>query len=227
MIVQIPRINRGSTVPADGWHRETAWIADYPAGLNDVIAVIGAYSGTTTRLLIERAPEATFHLFEPQDWAIKQLRERFPLPNVHIHPFGLGDRTGRFQMALYTSNGCTFMKGGRQFKEGGDGWFTADQMEFTAAMQSIGIGQIHHASINIEAFEYVLIPYMARTGWLARCKTLGVSWHDTSFNTVLPGPYTWQGEPVPTWAEVQALLAETHDVQLEIDNWQTWVRRES
>lgn len=226
-MIQTPSLNLTTTNPAMiGWHRESSWLADYPANEQSVVFVIGAYSGTTAGLLLDVLPQAKYHLFEPQDWAVAQLQERFGhLPNVRICAFALGDRIGTFPMALYTSNGCTFVEGSIEYSQEPQHWTNGRMEEIARWCESAGIAEIHHASLNIEGYEYILLPHMARTGWLSRCKTIGISWHGSQWNTVVPGPFTWQGDPVAEYDEVQDILARDHRLVLEIDNWQSWVRR--
>ena len=225
--LQFPALNRTPTLPSEaGWHRESTPLRGLLRPSDAPIFIIGAYSGTTTQLLIDVHPERVFYLFEPQDWAIRQLRERFgSMPNVRIFPFGLGDRSGTLPMCLYTSDGCTFMKGGIEFKEDPQYWCEGEMMEFSEFMARQTAQKIAHASLNIEGYEYVLLSHLARTGWLERIETLGVSWHGSEFKTVVPGPFTYFGDPVPPWEDMQTLLATTHDLILSIDNWQTWGRR--
>lgn len=229
MIEQIPALNLTGTDPRIlGWHRETTFLKSYPPKGDPNIFVIGAYSGTIAGLLIEQLPDARHWLFEPQDWACKQMRERFGhLANVHICEHGLGDRTGRFRMGLYTSYDCTFLRSQAvPFKDIAGTWFDGSLVEFSEFCRSQGLESVYYTSINVEGFEYVLIPHLARTRWLERMWCVGVSWHDTRFNCPVPGPYLWQGEPVAGLDETKTILAQTHDLVLSIDNWQSWVRRE-
>lgn len=208
------------------WHRETSPLLELPPeGENRTIFVIGAYSGTVAGLLIKQHPTYEYHLFEPQDWAYEQLREKFgDLNNVHTHQFGLGDRSGTFQMALRGAYDCTFMRASVPFDD--DSKFDAELVEFGEFMERESIDDIYYATLNIEAYEYVLLPHMAQIGWLERCQVLGLSWHDnTLFNSPVPGPYTWLGEQVLQYEDIQELLVKTHEIHLEIDNWQTWKRR--
>jgi len=208
------------------WYRETSFLLDYPSRAEyPVILVIGALVGVIAKLLLDQHPEADHHLFEPQDWACERLREKFgDRPNVHIHQFGLGDQNGIFQMGLYRSDSCSFMRGLIPLKDGT--WFDGELKEFEQCMGELGIEGIYYASINIEAYELVLLPHMARVGWLERCETIGISWHDDIKKTTdYAGPYSWLGHKVPgSWA-MQDILGETHKKVLELDNWQSWARK--
>lgn len=225
--IQIPSINLTGTNPAMlGWHRETTPLLTLlPKDEDLTIFIIGAYSGTIAKLLLEQYPGAKHCLLEPQDWACEMLRGKFGgFPNVTVYQKGLGDRSGIFRMGLYKSYDCSFMRGGIPFKDGT--WYDAELAEFGAFMQEEGVESISYATLNIESYEYVLLPHMARIGWLEKCQVLGLSWHDARFNTPVKGPYTWLGEPVVSYEDVQEILQQTHRIVLEIDNWQTWERRE-
>jgi len=229
VIAQIPAINLTGTDPGKaGWHRETTPLAAYPPKGEPNIFIIGAYSGTIAGLLIDQEPQAKHYLFEPQDWACKVLRDRFSqYPNVEVCEFGLGDTTGLHKMCLYTSYDCTFLRSQTvMFSDDPAAWHDGWMMEFGDFMEMCQLKSIWYASINIEGYEYALIPYLQETGWLDKIEVLGVSWHDARFNCPVPGPYVWQGNVLPSYEQMQELLAETHKLVLEIDNWQTWVRKD-
>jgi FkbM family methyltransferase len=216
--VQIPALNLTGTDPAvPGWHRETSPPqALLPDGEDLTIFVIGAYSGTVAGMLLEQHPAAKHYLFEPQDWACVTLREKFgQFPNVKVCQEGLGDRSGVFHMGSYQTYDCSFMRGPTPYTGKTVG---ARLIEFEEFVRREGIRSIDYATLNIEAYEYVLLAHMSKIGWLEKCQMLGISWHQA------PGNYTWLDEPAASYAEVQELLKETHRLVLSIDNWQTWER---
>ncbi|MDP2660356.1 MAG: hypothetical protein Q8R28_06475, partial [Dehalococcoidia bacterium] len=136
-------------------------------------------------------------------------------------------RSGTFRMGLYQTDTCSFMRGPTPFKDitGPGGWFDGKLVDFGEFMRREQLKSIYYASVNIEGYEYVLIPYWAGTGWLKRIQTIGISWHDARFNSPQPGKFTFLGKPVPEYEEIQGLLAQTHNLVLSIDNWQSWVRK--
>lgn len=219
--VQIPAINLTSTDPAiPGWHRETTFLRDYPSDKDSVIFIIGAFNGTIAALMLLEKPDARYYLFEPQDWAAEQLRGKFgDKPNVKVCEFALGDRNGKFQMARYGSDFCTFIRGSQPLTPGAEGYFDAQMREFGSFVEEEGIEAIFHASINIEHYEYVLIPYLEQIGWLSRIDTLGISWH-----ALEEGHRFLDGDPI-TFDETEYGLKEGHEVVLSIDNWQSWARK--
>ncbi len=229
-IIQIPALNLTGTDPSViGWHRETTFLKSYPPKGEPNIFVIGAYSGTIAGLLIEQMPYANHFLFEPQDWAVTQLNQKFGhLVNVRILPFALGDRSGVLRMGLYQTDTCSFMRGPIPFKEieGPGGWYDGEIVEFGEFMKREQLKNVYYASINIEAYEYVLLPYLSHIGWMKRCQTIGISWHDARYCSPIGGPFTYLGQAVPVYEDMQELLAKTHILVLSIDNWQTWVRKD-
>lgn len=220
--VQVPTINLTSTDPSiPGWHRETTFLRSYPSGSDPIILVIGVYNGVIAQLLVEQIPDARFYLFEPQDWAAAQLREKFGhLSNVKVCEFALGDRNGTFQMAFYGQDTCSFVRGPTPLTPGHEAFFDGRMREFTEVMGEEGIENAYYAFINVESYEHVLLPHLERSGWLERLDAIGMSWHQQS------GPVTWLGEPTTPPEELRDILAKRHDLVLDIDNWQSWVRRD-
>lgn len=212
--VQVPAINRTTTDPRiPGWHRETTFLNDYPPGPDPVVFVIGALTGTIAGLLIEQLPAAQHYLFEPQDWAAAELRQKFgQLPNVKVCEFGLGDRSGRFEMGLYGAEYCSFMRGDTPLGPR-DRLFDGELVEFGAFMEREGLDEVYYASLNIEGYEFVLLPHMADSGWLEKCRTVGISWHR---------PCRWLGSMSASQPAVNERLGESHELVLSIDNWQSW-----
>lgn len=230
MIEQIAALNLTGTDPRKaGWHRETWPLSAYPPKGDANIFVIGAFGGTIAGLLIEQMPDARHYLFEPQDWACKQLAEKFGhISNVRILPFAVGDRSGVLRMGLYQTDTCSFMRGPMPFKnmQGPGGWYDAQMVDFDQFMRREKLETVYYAKMNIEAYEYVLLPHLARTAWLEKCQIIGISWHDARYCRPIGGPFTYLGGEVPVYEDMQELLGKTHDLVLSIDNWQTWVRRE-
>jgi hypothetical protein len=93
-------------------------------------------------------------------------------------------------------------------------------------MQQQAIQEVYYASLNIEGYEYILLPHVARTVGLSHWQTIGISWHDARYNSPVGGPFTYLGQPAPVYEDMQELLGKTHDLVLSIDNWQSWVRRD-
>jgi FkbM family methyltransferase len=179
------------------------------------------YNGVIAELLIEQMPKARFYLFEPQDWAAEQLRGKFGhLPNVKVCEFALGDRSGTFQMAFYGQDTCSFMRGPTPLTPGYEAFFDGRMEEFTEVMEQEGIEEVYYAFVNVESYEHVLLPYLERTGWMDKLQTIGMSWHLSA------GPITWLGEPTVPHEDLQGILAKRHDLVLEIDNWQSWAKKQ-
>lgn len=62
---------------------------------------IGSHEGYTVDRFLEGRRGETIHAFEPAPGAREVLRRRMARhPNVHVHPFAVGDRTGRLELFL-------------------------------------------------------------------------------------------------------------------------------
>lgn len=222
MIDQIPALNLTGTSPSDqNWHRETSFLRSFPPEADPNIFVIGAYTGTITELLIDQMPHANYWLFEPQDWACQALGEKFEhLANVNVCDFGLGDHNGVLEMAHYETYFCSFCRGPTPLSHDCKMLPNAKIVEFGDFMRQEGLKDIYHASLNIESYEFVLIPHLMRTGWLRHFQTMGISWHDGGGSL-----YSYLGKPLAGWDEVHRYLEQHHRLVLSIDNWESWVRK--
>lgn len=66
---------------------------------------IGANIGVASRYLAWRFPEATVHAFEPVPGNVEILNlNAAGVPRIHVHPFGLSDRNGTFDLYVPTAD---------------------------------------------------------------------------------------------------------------------------
>ena len=69
---------------------------------NPTIIEIGCHDGETTQWFIDKFQNPQIHCFEPDPRVIEKFRRRFSNNvNIHLHPFALGESTGR--MPFYQS----------------------------------------------------------------------------------------------------------------------------
>lgn len=197
---------------------------DWPLGFDvpdTVVVEVGGFEGRWLAGMAERY-EATFHAFEPQPWAADRLEQRVlqqlgPNSALAVHRFGLGRTDSALPMRGWNTDACSFLKD--------DAWYERHPGE---GRRDEGIGQIRPVGrvfaqlglertdvlmMNIEGFEYVLLPEMARGGLLHRIEHIAVQFHD-GYDTEA------------TEAEVRELIGRTHDVRWDWPGTLTaWTRR--
>jgi len=120
---------------------------------------IGANIGIMSYHLSKRFPSATIHAFEPMPdnlEVLKKITLKYGLKNVEIHPFALGETSGKLKMIL-PHNGKTKMQGlshvkHESIKEWNEGEeFEVESKTLDELFQNTSIQGI---KIDVENFEY-------------------------------------------------------------------------
>lgn len=147
------------------WASETRQAANNPEhewdklaihwpGLNEqsIVFEIGSYKGRWALQMAERYnPE--LYCFEPQGWACNVTKHVLQKYNAHVFNYGLGVENAIMPMGEFETDGCSFLRDTRRHGVGE----IRDIVEFIA---SFDIPVIDVCLINIEGYEYELVPYM-------------------------------------------------------------------
>lgn len=164
--------------------------------------------------------------FEPQEWAHERLRARvidrgemvYPAATLEVEPYGLsaGER-GRFEMGGWGTDACSFLLDDAYFtehpEEGRRDRGLGELRPVAEAFDGLGLSEVAVMCVNIEGYEYKLIPAMAAAGLLPRIAHLMIQFHrahDPSRRLE---------------AEIRAALAPTHDLAWEWPALACWTRR--
>ena len=170
-------------------HRLLAW--DIRPG--DAVLIIGGFFGTTVQYILDLYPEAVVYTADPQPECYEYLRRRFANdPRVHVLPYALGDCYGSFPMSRVGTDMASFMLDDVPEIMG-------EMQEFGAVMQSLGIERLAWLHMNIEGYEYVLLPHLLEIGWLPRIGQLAIAAH------ALPGDSRAQ-----SWGATRRRIEHTH-----------------
>lgn len=181
---------------------------------SSVAVVIGAFEGRTAQAIHELYGCQIF-AFEPVEHACELFRQRLNgAPNVVLEPYALGAMAGVFPMEEHSNYGASFV--GRRFGE-----FAPDarQMgqgemrEMKPALSDLGIREIDLLVMNIEGYEFYLLPYMLRHKMLEAVRYLLVQFH-------------LKVEVEPGLTEICAQLNLTHRCRWDNGpSWMSWERR--
>jgi FkbM family methyltransferase len=149
--------------PEHEWDRRAL---DWPLTMSSVVVEVGGYCGRWALQIAERYGSRLF-VFEPQAWAADVCRAVLG-KRANVYNVALGDQDATLPMGDYETDGCSFGKDGTQ----GMG-----QMREIGAMfeQCQITNRIDLMLMNIEGYEYTLIPYMLSVG--IRPKRLMVQCH--------------------------------------------------
>lgn len=117
-----------------------------------MVIEVGGFHGRWAKEINERYhPQLV--IYEPQTWLAEELSQTFVNDtNVTVKPYGLGTAPGKCTMYSYGTDGCSFIKGNETAL--GPGTLVEANMEL-AQYEPIDV-----MLINIEGYEYKLIPHL-------------------------------------------------------------------
>lgn len=187
---------------------------DLPRASTCIVA--GAYKGAVMELLDEMYSPERIVGFEPQRWAFEHAWLRVSdRTNCLIVPWGLGAGVnGLFPMAAYETDECSFVgigdeRGPIRSQQRGTGRL----VEMRAALDFLRLNAIDLAVLNMEGYEYILLPYMIEHGIHRQIDRFAVQFHP-KFGTD------------ETYRSICTTLDATHDVTMDdFPRWVLWRRR--
>jgi FkbM family methyltransferase len=127
---------------------------NWPLSHDSVVVEVGGYKGRWA-LQIQERYFPNLYVFEPQPWAYEVCREVLG-KRATILPYALGTSSGPATMGEWETDGCSLVKDGSGHP--------VDAVEIGAAFAELGIRHIDLMLINIEGYEYMLIPHMLDRG---------------------------------------------------------------
>lgn len=145
----------------------------FPLTKTSVVLDIGGYKGRWSKEIAARY-SAKICVFEPQEWAVKIAREELKeFSNVVVYDHGLGVEPGKFEMEEFETDGATFMLGNSQRQQSGEGYLI--EMEDWLTVNHVT--KIDLVMMNIEGYEFKLIPYMIEKGIMQKVKYFMCQFH--------------------------------------------------
>lgn len=190
-------------------------LLDWKLKAGDKIIVIGAHDGATCDYILERFPQVELHTFDPQLAFAADLTERYSdEPNVHVHPFALGDRNGSFPMVRLGGVWASFNTGVHAQIEPAEPTGKGDMCEWVSTLKALHIENLAWFHCNIEGYEYTLLPHIIKTGSIKQINQLVVMTH---------------GAPVlhpdaSSWDVILTELYKTHKLMWNEMGWYAFER---
>lgn len=114
-----------------------------------VVVEVGGYKGRWALQMAERYAPRLF-VFEPQPWAAEVCRALLG-DRAHVVQAALGDRFGPAMMGNWETDGCSLVEPGSQ---------QVVMIDIGTAFDQLEIGTPDLLLMNIEGYEYTLIPHM-------------------------------------------------------------------
>lgn len=150
--------------PEHVWDRRAI---DWPLNSDSTVVEVGGYKGRWALQIAERYHPRLF-VFEPQIWAHEVCKVALGDTATVLH-YALGDADGIGTMGSYETDGCSLVKPGEGML------FPVSVREIGAALRGLEITTIDLMLMNIEGYEYTLLPHMLSKGILP--KRLMVQFH--------------------------------------------------
>lgn len=181
-----------------------------------VVLDIGAFDGTwAAQIAAKYRPEFMF-LIEPQSTGAHLSRLRTAMADIGYHSYqvmhyGLGIRDATLPMVEADTDGASFIKavGDKGREQTTVGRLMDAHDWFTQFQQAGGWTDIDLTSMNIEGYEYELLPYLVKTGDIALLQDLAVQFH------------LFADPDGSRYESIKRLLAPTHELLWEA--FPTWV----
>lgn len=149
---------------------EHAWDAkalDWPLTTSSVVVEVGGYCGRWALQIAERYHPRLF-VFDPQPWAVAVCRAALG-NQARVYNVALGDRDATMPMGRWGTDGCSLVNivDDQQLGQMREIRGMFDQCQIT--------DRIDLMLMNIEGYEYTLLPHMLDQGILPQ--RLMMQWH--------------------------------------------------
>ncbi len=182
---------------------------EYPLTRESIVLDAGGYEGNWAAQIDERYG-CTIHIFEPVPVFAQNIQQRFrERRNIHVHPYGISDHTGRADIRIDNDSTSVHRTKGRPI----DIELRSAQEVF--ATLGIGTADVDLIKINIEGCEYELLQHFIDTGMIGGLRDIQVQFHDF----VPDAPMRMKN--------LQQQIETTHELMWQYRFvWENWRRRD-
>lgn len=139
---------------------------DWPLKMSSVVVEVGGYTGRWALQIAQKYHPRLF-VFEPQPWAAEVCRSALG-DMAHVYNVALGDQDTTLPMGRWETDGCSLINVV-------DGQDMGQMREVAGMFEQCQITDIDLMLMNIEGYEYTLLPHMLDKGILP--KRLMMQWH--------------------------------------------------
>lgn len=177
---------------------------EWPLTADSLVVDVGGFKGRWAAGIAERY-QCRVEVFEPQIWAATRAGEALAeVSNAKwtVHHYGLStlDDEGDQVMGAWDTDGCSLLRD-EVYMETYEG--SRDKMNVARFRDALPVlrelGEIDVLMMNIEGYEYRLLPYIIRGGALDHIRYLAVQFHE-AFEQSMTGrwhnEYEWLCEAI-------------------------------
>lgn len=186
-----------------------------------VVLDIGAFDGTWAAQIAAKYRPEWMYLVEPQSTGAHLSRLRTAMADIGYHSYqvmhyGLGVEDATLPMVEADTDGASFIKaaGDKGREQTTVGRLMDAHDWFIQFQEAGGWSDIDLTSMNIEGYEYELLPYLVKTGDIGLLQDLAVQFH------------LFADPDGSRYESIKRLLAPTHELLWEaFPTWVAWRRR--
>lgn len=156
---------------------------EWPLTSSSLVIEVGGFKGRWASEIVRRYG-CRIHVFEPQVWAAEKAAEamrKTGMSRWEVHQYGLSTRAdvGVHEMGAWGTDGCSILKDAAYMETYEGSRDKTDTGQFRAAMPVLGaFPDIDLLLMNIEGYEYRLLPELIEGGILAHIRSLAVQFHE-------------------------------------------------
>ncbi len=155
---------------------------DWPLASDSLVIEVGGFKGRWASEIVRRY-RCRIHVFEPQVWAAEKASEAMRATGEsdwNVHPYGLSTRAdaGAIEMGAWETDGCSIMRDAAYMETYEGSRTRTGTGQFRAALPVLGaFAEIDLMMMNIEGYEYRLLPELIEGGVLDRIRFLAIQFH--------------------------------------------------
>jgi FkbM family methyltransferase len=159
--------NNGGWYEADG---DNTVYCVWDLNEDSIVFDIGANAGEWSRRMIAKYP-CTYYLFEPVPSVLEKAKDSLGHnPRVHLYNFGLGGEDKILPLSYPETQGGSFL-------DVGGNYIQAEIRDIVRFIEEEKIDSIDLMAVNIEGWEYELIPRIVESGMVYNVNRFMIQWH--------------------------------------------------
>jgi FkbM family methyltransferase len=169
-----------------------------------VVFDVGAYEGEWSRRMAAKYTGYEIHAFEPAPRAFGVAQKRLAeYSNVNLYNLALGTTTKKARLYDAQRDGATLLQIGGPAVD-------VQIMDFREFIGQESIQKIHLMSLNVEGWEFELLPYLISSNLIGQIERMMIQWHSANANS-REQQFT-----------IQDVLARTHRMSWNHGAWEAW-----
>lgn len=186
-------------------------VRDFPLTPKSLVWIAGGFYGAQVRWFADFY-KCRVWAFEPQLECFAAL-SKIEYPKLSLFNFGLGEKDGQFEMCKPGTDACSFITRDSHVVVPGP-YLTAELADTARFIQEQKVKKVDLFLMNMEGYELLLLPYLMRTGLIARFEHLMVQFH-----------LGWDGREL--YPGIRRDLEATHELIWEFrpPAWVVWRRK--